>query len=51
MRVLVVTSDVPFVEGGHRVIARALVRALNEAGHTAEIVTPPQDRFGRQLSA
>ena len=51
MRVLVVTSDVPFVEGGHRVIARALVRALNEAGHTAEIVTTPQNRFGRQLSA
>ena len=51
MRVLVVTSDVPFVEGGHRVIARALVRALYEAGHTAEIVTTPQNRFGRQLSA
>ncbi len=51
MRVLVVTSDVPFVEGGHRVIARALVRALQEAGHTAEIVTTPQNRFGRQLSA
>jgi len=51
VRVLVVTSDVPFVEGGHRVIARALVRALNEAGHTAEIVTTPQNRFGRQLSA
>ena len=45
MRVLVVTSDVPFVEGGHRVIARALVRALHEAGHTAEIVTTPQNRF------
>jgi len=51
VRVLVVTSDVPFVEGGHRVIARALGRALNEAGHTAEIVTTPQNRFGRQLSA
>ena len=51
MRVAVVTSDVPFVEGGHRVIARALVRALREAGHTADIVTTPQNRFGRQLSA
>ena len=51
MRIVVVTSDVPFVEGGHRVIARALVRALHEAGHTAEIVTTPQNRFGRQLSA
>ncbi len=51
MRIVVVTSDAPFVEGGHRVIARALVRALTEAGHTAEIVTTPQNRFGRQLSA
>lgn len=51
MRVLVVTSDVPFVEGGHRVIARALVQALQEAGHEAEILTTPQNRFGRQLSA
>ncbi len=51
MRVAVVTSDVPFVEGGHRVIARALVRALRECGHTAEIVTTPQNRFGRQMSA
>lgn len=51
MRVLVVTSDVPLVEGGHRVIARALVRALREEGHEAEIVRTPQNRFGRQLSA
>jgi len=51
MRVAVVTSDVPFVEGGHRVIARALVRALRDGGHTADIVRTPQNRFGRQLSA
>ncbi len=51
MRVVVVTSDVPFVEGGHRVIARALVRALRDEGHTADLVTTPQNRFGRQLSA
>lgn len=51
MRVAVVTSDVPFVEGGHRVIARALVRGLNDAGHEAEMVTTPQNRFGRQISA
>jgi glycosyltransferase involved in cell wall biosynthesis len=51
VRVAVVTSDVPFVEGGHRVIARALVRALRDAGHTADLVTTPQNRFGRQLSA
>lgn len=51
MRVAVVTSDVPFVEGGHRVIAHALVRALRECGHTADVVTTPQNRFGRRLSA
>ena len=51
MRVLVVTSDVPFVEGGHRVIARALVRALRDTGYEAEILRTPQNRFGRQLSA
>jgi len=51
MRIAVVTSDVPFVEGGHRVIARALVAALQEAGHRAELFTTPQNRFGRQVSA
>ena len=33
------------------VIARELVRALGEAGHQAEIVVTPQNRFGRQASA
>ncbi len=51
MRVVVVTSDVPFVEGGHRVIAHALVQALRDAGHRAELVTTPQNRFGHQISA
>lgn len=51
MRILVVTSDVPFVEGGHRIIARSLVRALRHAGNEAELLTTPQNRFGRQLSA
>ena len=51
MRVLVVTSDVPLVEGGHRVIARALVQGLRDQGHQAEVLTTPQNRFGRQVSA
>ncbi|MCI0412403.1 glycosyltransferase family 4 protein [bacterium] len=51
MKVLVATSDVPFVEGGHRVIARALVKALQESGHEAELLTTPTNRFGRQFSA
>jgi len=50
-RVLVVTSDVPFVTGGHLVIARSTVRALRECGHEADLVLTPQNRFGRQFSA
>jgi glycosyltransferase involved in cell wall biosynthesis len=50
-RVLVVTSDVPFVEGGHLTIARSTVRALRECGHEADLVLTPQNRFGRQLRA
>jgi glycosyltransferase involved in cell wall biosynthesis len=49
--VAVVTSAPPLVEGGHLVIARALERALVEAGHRAGIVTTPSNRFGRQASA
>lgn len=51
MRVAVVTSSPPMVEGGHMVIARALVEALREAGHEAGVVVTPQNRFGRQGSA
>ena len=50
-RIAVVTSSPPMVEGGHMVIARSLVRALREAGHDAEVVVTPQNRFGRQGSA
>lgn len=39
------------VEGGHLVIARSLVQALREAGHQADIVVTPQNRFGRQASS
>jgi glycosyltransferase involved in cell wall biosynthesis len=49
--VLVVTSAPPLVEGGHLVIARALEQALIQAGHRAEIVRTPSNRFGRQASA
>ena len=50
-RVAVVTSSPPFTEGGHLVIARALVAALAGEGHEASLVTTPQNRFGRQASA
>jgi glycosyltransferase involved in cell wall biosynthesis len=39
------------VEGGHMVIARSLVQALREAGHDADIIVTPQNRFGRQGAA
>jgi glycosyltransferase involved in cell wall biosynthesis len=50
-RIAVVTSSPPMAEGGHMVIVRALVTALQDAGHDAAIVVTPQNRFGRQASA
>jgi len=50
-RVAVVTSDVPFVHGGHRVIADEIVAALGRSGHRASLITTPSNRFGRQFSA
>jgi glycosyltransferase involved in cell wall biosynthesis len=50
-RVAVVTSSPPLAEGGHLVIARSLVHALREAGHQADVVITPQNRFGRQGAA
>jgi glycosyltransferase involved in cell wall biosynthesis len=50
-RIAVVTSDVPFVEGGHLTIARSTVQALNEYGYAADLILTPQNRFGRQLRA
>jgi glycosyltransferase involved in cell wall biosynthesis len=49
--IAVVTASPPFVEGGHLVLARALVRALIDAGHEADLVVTPANRFGRQASA
>jgi glycosyltransferase involved in cell wall biosynthesis len=50
-RVVVVTSSPLFAEGGHLVIARALVQALRERGHDAGMWITPQNRFGRQGAA
>ena len=50
-RIAVVTSSPPFAEGGHLVIARAVVQALRDAGHEADLVLTPQNRFGRQAAA
>lgn len=49
--VAVVTSSPPFAEGGHLVMARELVRALRESGHTAGLIVTPQNRFGQQGTA
>ena len=50
-RITVATSHPPFSQGGHLVIANALVRALSEAGHEAALLLTPQNRFGRQAAA
>jgi glycosyltransferase involved in cell wall biosynthesis len=50
-RVLVVTSGALFVRGGHLTIAEQTASALRRAGHTADVLVTPQNRFGRQLSA
>jgi glycosyltransferase involved in cell wall biosynthesis len=50
-RIAVVTSSPPLAEGGHLVIARALTEALRDAGHQADMIVTPQNRFGRQASA
>jgi glycosyltransferase involved in cell wall biosynthesis len=44
----VVTSSPPHVEGGHLVIAQALVRAARDHGHDARLVVTPDYGFGRQ---
>jgi glycosyltransferase involved in cell wall biosynthesis len=51
VRVLVVTSGALFVRGGHLTIAEQTAAALRRAGHVAEVLVTPQNRFGRQLSA
>lgn len=50
-RIIVVTSDVTFVEGGHLTIARNTVQALRQQGFDADLVLTPQNRFGRQFRA
>lgn len=49
-RILVVTSSPPFAEGGHLVMARSLVTALQQAGHDSSLLVTPQNRFGRNTS-
>lgn len=50
-RIAVVSSHPPFTGGGHLAIARSLAQALREAGHEAEVILTPQNRFGRQGAA
>ncbi len=51
MKIIVATSDAPFVEGGHIIIARELVQAINEFGHKAELLLTPQNSFGKVFQA
>jgi glycosyltransferase involved in cell wall biosynthesis len=41
MRVLALTTQVPFVRGGAELLAEGLIRAINAAGHQAEVVAIP----------
>lgn len=50
-RIIIVTSTVPFVYGGHLVIAENLLKALRKIGYEAEIFFTPQNKFGGQLQA
>jgi glycosyltransferase involved in cell wall biosynthesis len=50
-RIVVVTSTVPFVYGGHLVIAENLLKALRKRGYEAEIFFTPQNKFGKQFQA
>jgi glycosyltransferase involved in cell wall biosynthesis len=47
----IVTSSPPAAEGGHIVIARALVEAAKTEGHDARLVLTPECTFGRQHDA
>ena len=48
--VAVVTSSPPLARGGHLVMGEALVSALRAAGHDADLIVTPQNRFGRNVS-
>ncbi len=50
-RIVIVTSTVPFVYGGHLIIAENLLKALRESGYEADIFFTPQNKFGRQIQA
>lgn len=45
------TSTVPFVKGGNELLAQTLIRQLERRGHEAQLLTVPQNQFGRQFSA
>ncbi len=45
MRIVVLSSDIPFVEGGHRKIARSVHHALSQAGVETELRFTPQNPF------
>ena len=44
------TSSPPATEGGHLVIGRSLVQALEKAGHRASLLVTPDYGFGRNVS-
>jgi len=51
MKILIATSNTPFVEGGHLIIAKQLLKAIRDYGHQAELTLTPQNRFSKIFSA
>src|SRR5215831_10508654 len=47
----IVTSSPPDAEGGHMVIARALVSTARDLGHDARLIVTRDNGFGRQASS
>jgi glycosyltransferase involved in cell wall biosynthesis len=50
-KILVVTSRLPFEEGGNTTIARVLSNKLQKLGYDSAYIEVPQNRFGKQASA
>jgi glycosyltransferase involved in cell wall biosynthesis len=48
--IAIVTSSPAATEGGHLVIARALVQAVRDAGHAATLIVTPDFGFGRTVA-
>ena len=49
-RICVVTSKVPFTEGGNVGLGKELVKQLEKHGYRSELILTPQNPFGKQFT-